>query len=103
MSDVPIWLWGGIGGLLLGVIGLSILWPACSKDFQALLKRFVISMLVKLFLTGGGFWVAIKVLYLDPVPLVIGFSFGYVISMFLEVIPCIWKIRKCTNQTPGID
>ncbi len=101
MSGIPVWLFGMIGGLSLGVIGLFILLPACAKGAPALLKRFVISFLLKLFLVGLGFWIAIKLYAIDPIPLVIGFFVGYIISMFLEILPCIWKLRRCMKDANG--
>lgn len=103
MSDVPVWTWGFSGGLLLGVVGFLILFPACGKGTQKLLKHFVISILAKLLLAGIGFWLAIKYFRLESVPLVLGFFIGYIVSMFLEILPCIWKIRRCMHQDSQIE
>jgi hypothetical protein len=101
MSGIPVWFWGALGGLLLGIVGFLILYPACDKGATQLLKRFVISVLVKLVLAAGGFWLGIKLFNLDPTPLVMGFLGGYVISMFVEILPCIWKLRRCMKESTG--
>ncbi|MFH1862841.1 MAG: ATP synthase subunit I [bacterium] len=104
MSSLPVWFWGAVGGVILGPIGLWIIWPACSSNNsspQRLLKRFVVAFLVKLLLVGIGLVVAVKVLHLQPKPLVLGFLGGYLISLFLEIIPCIWKLRQWTKDTSG--
>ena len=98
MSSIPIWAWGTLGGLILGCIGLLILLPGCTRGARALLTRFVISLLTKLILAGVGFWVAIKVMGIQAAPLAYGFLVGYVISLFLEIIPCIWKLRRWTSD-----
>jgi hypothetical protein len=103
MLGFPEWAWGVVGGLALGPIGLLILWPGCSRGAQALLTRFVVSVLVKLLLAGIGFWVVIKFLHLNAPELVLGFMGGYFISLFLEIIPCIWKVRRCANQATQAD
>ena len=103
MLALPTWAWGAIGGLALGPIGLLILWPGCSHGALALLKRFVISVLIKLLIVGLGFWVAIKQLNLEPGQLVLGFLSGYILSLFLEIIPCIWKLRRCSSDASGAD
>lgn len=89
--------------MVLGPIGLFILWPGCAKGPLALLKRFVISVLVKLVLAGVGLWLAIKNLHLQPKPLVLGFLAGYILSLILEIIPCIWKVRRCPIEPPRDD
>ena len=101
MSGIPVWIWGALGGLLLGIVGFLILYPACDKGAQKLLKRFVISVLVKLILAGFGFWLGLKVFNLQPVPLVLGFLAGYIVSMFIEILPCIWKLRRCVKESTG--
>lgn len=98
MSGIPVWLWGAVGGLALGPLGLVILWPACSHGPLALMKRFVISVLAKLILAGAGLWAAIKLLAVPPIPLVFGFFGGYVVSLAVEIIPCIMKVRKCSTR-----
>ena len=60
MSGIPLWFWGALGGLLLGIVGFLILYPACDKGATKLVKRFVISVLAKLVLAAGGFWLGIK-------------------------------------------
>ena len=101
MSGIPAGLWGALGGLFLGIVGFLILYPACDKGAQKLLKRFVISVLIKLLLAGVGFWLSLKVFSLPPLPLVIGFLGGYVVSMFIEILPCIWKLRRCVKESTG--
>lgn len=98
MAGLPIWLWGMLGGLILGPIGLVILWPGCSKGPKSLLIRFTISMLTKLIIAGIGLWLAIKYIKIKPEPLVYGFFVGYLISLFLEIIPCVWKLRRCNTK-----
>lgn len=92
------WIWGTLVGLALGPLGLVILWPACSRGPLALMKRFVISVLAKLILAGVGLWLAIKLLTVPPTPLVFGFFGGYVVSLAVEIIPCIMKVRKCSTS-----
>lgn len=103
MLGLPEWAWGILGGLVLGPLGLLILWPGCSRGAQALLLRFVVSVLVKLFIAVIGLLVAIKFLHLNPKPLVYGFLSGYVVSMFLEIIPCIRKVRRCATEASQAD
>ena len=101
--EIPIWVWGGLSGLALGLIGLIILYPGCKKGTKSILIRFVVSFLLKLFLAGAGFWLAIKYYNIESKPLALGFMAGYFFSLFIEIIPCIWKLRQCTENayTPG--
>ncbi len=102
MSEIPVWIWSLAGGLLLGPIGLLILWPGCRRGALSLMKRFTISILLKLVLAGVGFYVALKYLHLPVEPLVYGFFAGYTLSLILEVSICAWKVRKCVqNVTPA--
>ncbi len=94
---IPLWLWGVFGGLALGPIGLGILWGGCSRGAVALMKRFVISVLVKLVIAGIGFWIAIKKIEATPDPLVYGFLVGYLLSLILEISICLWKVRRCAS------
>ena len=98
MNGIPIWLGAMAGGLLLGPIGLLILWPGCSRGALSLMKRFTISILLKLVLAGIGFYVTLKYLRLPAQPLVYGFFAGYTISLILEVSICAWKVRKCAQN-----
>jgi hypothetical protein len=103
ISGIPVWLWGAMGGLLLGIVGFLILFPACGKSPQKLLKHFVIAVLVKLILVGLGLWISVKLLAIEAVPLVFGLFLGYILSLFLEILPCIWKIRRCMHQDSQIE
>ena len=98
MSEIPIWIWALAGGLLLGPIGLLILWPGCSRGALSLMKRFTISILLKLVLAGIGFFIALKYFRLPVQPLVYGFFAGYTISLVVEVSLCAWKVRKCAQN-----
>jgi hypothetical protein len=97
MNALPVWLWGLLGGLVLGLLSLLILWPACSEGAMALLKRMVITVLLKLLLAGIGLFLAIKQLHLPAQSLVLGFFAGYLISLCLEISLCLWKVRKCAE------
>jgi len=99
MSEFPVWLWGLLGGLALGPIGLLILWPGCSRGVLSIMKRFAASMLLKLALVGLGFWLTIKHLDWPPEPLVFGFFAGYFVSLILEITLCLWKVRRCARDT----
>lgn len=99
MSGIPIWLWAMAGGLLLGPIGLLILWPGCSRGALSLMKRFTVSVLLKLLLAGIGFYFAVKHFRLPVEPIVYGFLGGYVLSLILEISICAWKVRKCAQIT----
>ncbi|MCX6640827.1 MAG: hypothetical protein NTW14_10150 [bacterium] len=101
MSAVPVWLWGTIGGIILGPIGLAILWPGCARGAQSLLNRFILSSILKLIIAGAGLIIGVKALHFDPKPLAIGFLVGYILSLFVEVIPCIWKLRQCSKNPPS--
>jgi len=103
MSGMPLWIWGASGGLFLGIVGLFILLPGCTRGVQALLKRYVITFILKLLIAGIGFWLVIKQFKLDYKPIIIGFLIGYFISLFVEILPCIWKIRKCQDNLTGTD
>ncbi len=59
------------------------------------MKRFVISVLVKLALAGVGIYLALKYCHLSVEPIIIGFMAGYCISLFLEITLCLRKVRKC--------
>jgi hypothetical protein len=98
MGGFPIWLWALIGGLSLGPLGLLILWPGCSRGALSLMKRFTISVLLKLLLAGIGFYVALKHLKWPIEPLVYGFFAGYAISLILEISICAYKVRKCAQN-----
>jgi hypothetical protein len=98
MSAIPVWIWALSGGLLLGPLGLLILWPGCSRGALSLMKRFTISILLKLVLAGIGFYVALKYLRLPVEQLVYGFFAGYTISLILEISICAWKVRKCAQN-----
>ena len=98
MNGIPIWVWALAGGLLLGPIGLLILWPGCSRGALSLMKRFTIGILLKLALAGLGFFIALKYYRLPVNPLVYGFFAGYTISLILEVSLCAWKVRKCAQN-----
>ncbi len=102
MTELPAWLWGLVGGLVLGPVSLAILWPACSRGALALLKRLVISMLLKLALAGIGLYVAIKHLGLPARELIIGFFAGYLISLAVEITLCIWKVRRCASESGSL-
>ena len=95
MTALPVWLWGLLGGLALGPISLLILWPACSRGALALMKRLVITILMKLSLAGVGLYVAIKQIGVPAQELIIGFFAGYFISLILEITLCLRKVRKC--------
>jgi hypothetical protein len=97
MNALPVWLWGLLGGLVLGPLSLIILWPACSKGAMALLKRLVITVLLKLLLAGIGLYLAIKQWHLPAQGLVLGFFAGYLISLVLEISLCLGKVRKCAK------
>jgi len=100
VCGVPVWLWGALGGLLLGPVGLVILWPGCSRGAVSLLKRFAVSMLIKLGLALVGFYVALKQLGMSPEPLAYGFFVGYFLSLILEISLCAGKVRKCAENLP---
>lgn len=102
MTALPVWLWGLLGGLILGPIGLAILWPACSRGVLPLMKRLVIAILIKLALAGVGLYWAIKHLGWEPTGLVLGFFAGYLISLVLEISLCLWKVRKCASSVGHI-
>jgi hypothetical protein len=95
MAVLPVWLWGLLGGLALGPLSLLILWPACAQGALPLLKRLVITMLMKLALSGVGLYLAIKQLNLPARDLILGFFAGYLISLILEITLCLRKVRKC--------
>ncbi|RJP82703.1 MAG: hypothetical protein C4524_00360 [Candidatus Zixiibacteriota bacterium] len=95
MYGLPVWLWGLLGGLALGPIGLLILWPACSRGASALLQRFVATVLIKLVLAGIGLWVGLRILDMTPYPLVFGFFAGYFVSLIVEILLCLQRVRKC--------
>jgi hypothetical protein len=97
MNALPVWLWGLLGGLVLGPLSLLILWPACSQGTLALLKRLVVTVLLKLALAGIGLFLAIKQLHLPAPALVLGFFAGYLISLILEITLCLKKVRKCAE------
>jgi hypothetical protein len=102
MTALPVWFWSLLGGLALGPIGLAILWPACSQGALALMKRLVITILVKLALAGIGLYLAIKQLQLPVNELVLGFFAGYLLSLILEISLCLWKVRKCARDVGSL-
>ncbi|HEX7343044.1 MAG TPA: hypothetical protein VF398_02185, partial [bacterium] len=70
----------------------------CPRGALSLMKRFTISVLIKLFLAGVGFYLAIKHFKLPIEPLVYGFFGGYCLSLILEISLCAWKVRKCAQN-----
>ena len=98
MSSLPVWLWGLLGGLALGPMGLLILWGGCARGPLSLLKRFAISMVVKLTLAFLGFWLAVKQLHFPVEPLIYGFFGGYFLSLIMEISVCLWKVRRSAQN-----
>ena len=103
MSGIPLWFWGALGGLALGLVGLFILLPGCTRGAEGLLKRFVITFIIKLFIAGIGFWLVIKQFKIPYEPIVYGFLVGYFISLFVEILPCIWKLHRCQDNSTGTE